>query len=230
MGKNRGGQGKRMTQPAFPPIGNFKHRVPGGRTLAALLVAMSCSVFSQATDRFTFDIPKQSVQKALLELAQQAQLPILLPVNAFNDLGANELKGEYSVEEALALLLEGTNVKAEFDQSGQLIVQRVADTNNNTDQRGEDGMLENRTRRNVLAAAIAGIFAGGAQSASAQSAAADPALEEITVTGSRIVRTSGFTTPVPVTTLSTDELRDMQPSSTISAQLDVLPQFFATRS
>ncbi len=231
MGKNSGGQGKRMMQPAYPPIGSFKRRkMPGGRILAGLLVAMSCSVFSQAQDRFTFDIPKQTVQKALLELAQQAQLPILLPLNAFNDLGANELKGEYSVEEALTVLLEGTNVKAEFDQSGQLIVQKITDTNNNADQRGEDSMLENRTRRNVLAAAIAGIFAGGAQTASAQDATADAALEEITVTGSRIKSTSGFTAVVPITTVTTDELFNLEPGNTVSEQLDSLPQFFATRT
>jgi iron complex outermembrane recepter protein len=90
-------------------------------------------------------------------------------------------------------------------------------------------MSENKTRKSLLAAAIAGILSGGAQIASAQEAA-DPGLEEITVTGSRIARTSGFTTPVPITTVTTDELFNMEPGNTVSEQLDGLPQFFANRT
>ena len=55
-------------------------------------------------------------------------------------------------------------------------------------------------------------------------------LDEIVVTGSRIRNTSGFTTPVPVTSMTTDELSDFDPGNTISQQLDALPQFFETRT
>ena len=58
----------------------------------------------------------------------------------------------------------------------------------------------------------------------------DGTLEEITVTGSRIRQTSGFTTPVPVTSLSTTELFDLAPGSSVAEQLDALPQFFGNRS
>src|SRR5687768_12185941 len=51
-------------------------------------------------------------------------------------------------------------------------------------------------------------------------------LEEITVTGSRIRITSGMDSPVPVTTVTTAELFQQEPGSTISQQLDALPQFF----
>src|SRR5688572_6465569 len=110
------------------------------------------------------------------------------------------------------------------------MVQKKINTHNNADLRGEESMSENRTRKSLLAAAIAGIFSGGAQIATAQDAATDPALEEITVTGSRIARTSGFTTPVPITTVTTEELFNMEPGNTVSEQLDGLPQFFATRT
>src|SRR5687768_10229402 len=110
------------------------------------------------------------------------------------------------------------------------MVQKKVDTNNNADLRGEEDMSENRTRKSLLAAAIAGILSGGAQTASAQDAAADPALEEITVTGSRIKSTSGFTAVVPITTVTTDELFNLEPGNTVSEQLDSLPQFFATRT
>lgn len=75
-----------------------------------------------------------------------------------------------------------------------------------------------------VAAASAALLTS--HSASAQNADQSQAVEEIRVTGSRITRLSGMETPVPVTTLTTMELYDQEPGSTISQQLDRLPQFF----
>jgi iron complex outermembrane receptor protein len=55
-------------------------------------------------------------------------------------------------------------------------------------------------------------------------------LEEVTVTGSRIQRATGFTSPVPVTAVTPDELTTYAPDTTIADQLDKLPQFFGTQS
>ncbi|MBN1240818.1 MAG: TonB-dependent receptor [Gammaproteobacteria bacterium] len=52
----------------------------------------------------------------------------------------------------------------------------------------------------------------------------EAALEEVTVTGSRI-RASGFTTPTPVTTMSSDELEFMAPGNLIES-VSQLPIFF----
>src|SRR5690349_7910012 len=82
--------------------------------------------------------------------------------------------------------------------------------------------------------ALAGTHAGisfaqqpqAQQGPQAQQAQSD--LEEITVTGSRIQRESGFSTPVPVTAVSVDYLEGLKPGATIADQLDQLPQFFQT--
>ena len=55
-------------------------------------------------------------------------------------------------------------------------------------------------------------------------------VEEITVTGSRIVRTSGFSTPVPVTAVTAEELHTLKPGTTLTDQLGLLPQFYNTQS
>ena len=84
-----------------------------------------------------------------------------------------------------------------------------------------------------LATAIGLLLHGPAfaQQARAQTAqSSQQPLEEITVTGSRIQRTSGFTTPVPVTAVTPEQLTDYAPSTTIADQLDSLPQFFLTES
>jgi outer membrane receptor protein involved in Fe transport len=75
-----------------------------------------------------------------------------------------------------------------------------------------------------LADAIALALAEGG----AAQSALDPSLEEITVTGTRIRATDGMAEPVPVTTLSIEELSLYDPGSTIAEQLDALPQFFNT--
>ena len=54
--------------------------------------------------------------------------------------------------------------------------------------------------------------------------------EEITVTGSRIQRESGFTTAVPVTAVTTADLATFKPGATMADQLDQLPQFYQTQS
>jgi iron complex outermembrane recepter protein len=55
-------------------------------------------------------------------------------------------------------------------------------------------------------------------------------LEEITVTGTRIQRTSGFATPVPVTAVTLEEIQSFKPGTTMADQLDQLPQFYQTQS
>lgn len=82
--------------------------------------------------------------------------------------------------------------------------------------------------RKGLTTAIAAIVAGTTMPAYSQDENAD--LEEITVTGTRIRQTSGFTTPVPVTSVTTDELFDLAPGSTVAEQLDALPQFFGNQT
>jgi outer membrane receptor protein involved in Fe transport len=79
----------------------------------------------------------------------------------------------------------------------------------------------------ALAISVAGALSAPAQ---AQDQAGARSVEEITVTGSRIQRTSGFTTPVPVTAVTADQLTDFSPAQTVADQLDALPQFFRTES
>ncbi len=85
-------------------------------------------------------------------------------------------------------------------------------------------------KRKALFLSITAITAitalSGVPSVSQAQNEAPQALEEIRVTGTRIARTSGMETPVPVTSVTTQELFDQEPGSTISQQLDGLPQFF----
>jgi outer membrane receptor protein involved in Fe transport len=85
-------------------------------------------------------------------------------------------------------------------------------------------------RLSPLAAAVALACTGASWLLQSNYAAAQESDEEITITGSRIQRTSGFTTPVPVTAVSLDDLESFKPGATMADQLDQLPQFFQTQS
>lgn len=79
-----------------------------------------------------------------------------------------------------------------------------------------------RRHKPLALAVFAALSAGLAGSVLAQND--DAAVEEITITGSRIQRTSGMETPTPVTSVSIDNLSDMNPRQMVEG-LSQLPQF-----
>lgn len=79
-----------------------------------------------------------------------------------------------------------------------------------------------RHATSTLSIAIAAAVAGQVWAQS------EPALEEITVTGSRIQRT-GMTTPTPVTSMEVEQLEAMAPGNLIDA-FDQIPQFLNNES
>jgi iron complex outermembrane receptor protein len=87
---------------------------------------------------------------------------------------------------------------------------------------------EQKLLMTALSAAIAAVLAGSAHSVYAQQVAQD--VEEVRVTGTRIRQTSGFTTPTPVTAVTTAEMFQFEPGNNISRQLNALPQFFGNVS
>ena len=97
-----------------------------------------------------------------------------------------------------------------------------------TQHRFQTHDARSRIGLSALAAAVAMAIAGPAVAQQPQQG--QDVLEEVTVTGSRITRTSGFTTAVPVTAVTPDELTRFQPGTTMTDQLAVLPQFFFTES
>src|SRR5687768_12453026 len=55
-------------------------------------------------------------------------------------------------------------------------------------------------------------------------------LEEIQITGTRIRTTDGMVQPTPVTAVTTAEMQNFDPASSVSEQLDNLPQFMNTQT
>jgi iron complex outermembrane receptor protein len=81
-----------------------------------------------------------------------------------------------------------------------------------------------------LSTGVAWALSGAAAAVPMGSVSAQEPVEEITVTGSRIQRETGFTTAVPLTAVTTSDLAGFKPGATLADQLDQLPQFFQTQS
>jgi iron complex outermembrane receptor protein len=98
-------------------------------------------------------------------------------------------------------------------------------------QQGEKHMQRTpfRPGKKLLVSAIMAAVSSSTVHAQQQQGA-DSQIEEVTITGSRIRATSGMTTPTPVTAMTIGELQNFEPGSTVSEQLDSLPQFFQTQT
>jgi iron complex outermembrane receptor protein len=84
------------------------------------------------------------------------------------------------------------------------------------------GIRQFRVRAIALSIASATLVSNAVQ--------AQDELEEIQVTGTRIRSTDGMVTPTPVTAVTTAEMKNFDPGSSVSEQLDNLPQFLNTQT
>ena len=142
----------------------------------ALAVAMALSSAAHA-DRLDeivdFNIPQQRADFSLTEFAKQADITLIFPFDVAMEVTANKLDGEYSVEDAIRILLEDTTLLVKLDSEGELTIA--------TDP--SFGETESMHKKNQLSTAIAGVISSlvGFQ-AIAQEQSVD---EEVLVTGIR---------------------------------------------
>jgi iron complex outermembrane receptor protein len=150
--------------------------------LALLIVG---DAVAQESSRFDFEIPSQGAGEALTEFAQQTNIPILFPYDEVSQAMANDLIGEYGVEEGLRILLSGTGLSATVSSDGQVVV-RVRDSGEETNTMNTRN--SNQGSRNFLqrmGSAIAAAIIGAAP-ANAPAQQRSAALEEIVVSARRV--------------------------------------------
>lgn len=185
---------------------------------SAVLMAMLLPHAAQAGEDGVvhFDIPRQGADQALIEFAEQADVTFIFPAVLARELTANAVRGEFTPQEAMTRLLQGTGLKPGFNASGALTV------------KADNNLTEGNTvkRRGLLAAVIAALTGGTAGHANAQqSVEAQPVrapLEEIVVTGSRL-RASESDGPSLMTVFDRKKIEALGVSS-VSQVLQYLPQ------
>jgi outer membrane receptor protein involved in Fe transport len=148
-----------------------------------------------------FDIPAGQASQSLTRFAQQADTPLIFPYELTADRRTRRVRGRMEPDEALRQLLRGTGLAARRDATGQIVIERLR-----TRERA-------RTRQPDSAAPAADMV----------SREFSPDLEEVRITGSRIVR-DGMTSPTPVTSISREELQILS-TGTLAEALVELPHF-----
>ena len=132
------------------------------------------------------DIPSLNLAEALNLLAKQTEALFLFPYDIAETRSANAVTGEYTILEALEIILQDSGLASDLSKKGVVKIYVVDGTGENND--GRRGM---NTKKNLLASTIAFfVGAGGVSSGLAQESGAGQeeqawVLEEIVVTASK---------------------------------------------
>ena len=171
-----------------------------GSAVPAVMAAMLWSTQACAQQR-SFDIPAQEAPRAIPEFARQAGIEILAPTERLRGLRLPAVQGTYDVHEALSILLAGSGLTVASDDGKFITLREEAASKSKTI--GEDKAP--RTPPMPPQQQIAALPASVAASA----------VEEIIVTGSRIVR-EGYEAPTPLTVVSVEELQKSADSNLLN--------------
>lgn len=164
----------------------------------ALVGTVSCLAIAAFTPAHaqersqTISIASQSLGDAINALSRQTGVVIISPSELVEGRTSPQLTGRLSTEDALERILAGTGLTARQAPLGTFTIQR------SPPQRGRasDGTIRPSDATNTL--------------------------EDVVVTGTRLL--DGFETPTPVTFASIEELRSIAPGS-IADGLNLLPVF-----
>jgi len=197
---------------------------------AGILVLTAGMAWAQSVN---FALPAQPLSDSLKAVAQQTGQNILFTPQAVAGLVAPELRGQMSGREAVSALLKGTNLGADPDGNGGLIVHTVGDTARAEPQRPAAGrpVPPAGTARPSPAEGSSPLPPVFSQNTSALDMALSPSgilTEQVIVSASRI-SIGGYQQPTPVTVVTGDQLR-RDAFTDIGDAIRQLPAFGASSS
>ena len=183
------------------PLNGEARRGGFGRATLLVVVAACCLAHgAHAQDGVQrFDIPADAADVVVNAIAQTSGTSILFPYDELRSVRAKGVYGRLSVHEALDVALEGSGLTVVDTSSGAIAIVAVPV------EPPPVPLVDTRRPSRVL------------------EDVEDAPLNRIVVTGTRI-RRKGLMTPVPVTSVSSQEFDVLSPTTLISA-IDQLPQF-----
>lgn len=99
-------------------------------THAAILVGAISTASLEAKGQegqvWSFDIPIQPLAQTIVDLAKTTQVNIIAPDDLVSGLNAPSINGELTVEGALALAIQGTNLSLRVTETGALVLERFS--------------------------------------------------------------------------------------------------------
>ncbi len=167
-------------------------------TAAALAVLMYAMLATADEPRYYFDLPPLRADQALNRLGQQADQQILYPYEMARRSQANRVIGEFTFEEALQTLLEGSGLRVVISQTGDFA---IVEDRSVTRQKEMSSVNKN----SGLLAMLGALLASGTPDASVAQERGPRVLEEVHITARR-VQESLQDTPISVSAFSSQTL------------------------
>ena len=90
----------------------------------------------------SFNIPAQSLDNALTELADVANLKLLYQADMVNKLKSQPLSGKYTPQQALEIILQGTGLKSRTSNQGGITIERDTDIKTPVSQKNDPTTLK----------------------------------------------------------------------------------------
>ncbi len=198
------------------------------RFTAKLLQILAVAVFAGlsshagATDArsatYSLDIPAQDLNSALQQLALASQHKLFYKSELVEGMTSQALKGEFTTEQALKVLLTGTNLTYDITPSAVVLIRRpqpLSSLEEKADSARRDG--NKRSMVQIRLAQTAQGNASAAQGAQAESASKDEAvgaskIDEIIVTAQKREQRA-LDVPMTISTLSSSEIESKGISS-----------------
>jgi outer membrane receptor protein involved in Fe transport len=196
-----------------------RRRSYGAMALFAGSMAVPAIVVA-AEPIMAFDIPAGSLDSALKRFEQITHLQVLYQTSTVAGRSAPRLAGRYAPDQALTLLLRGSDMTVERAGPSTLVVKRRAATTAVSPSGSNDGPISTRVREDGLL----GSSAGGASERVDDPSLSTPAPVDVVVTGTHIRGAKGG--PSPLVQINRDDLR-RDGDATIADALTRLPQNFS---
>ncbi len=191
--------------------------------------------------KYNFNIPVQTLSTSLNKLSDIAKISFLFPYDLVESKEGNSVQGNYTVSQALSVLLKGSHLEGELSDKKAFLIKPIAANKYNNDNLGKNNM---NTQKTLLASIFAMLFSTTSSAEIAQdvensvdkaqvennklatNTAKDTEVEEverIVVTGSRLLR-PGLTSALPLAIVTADEI-EKSGFSSITDMFADMPSF-----
>jgi iron complex outermembrane recepter protein len=181
------------------------------------------AAFAQTS--YTFNLPEQSLADSLRAIGQQTEMNILFEPEAVKNTRSPALKGQYTVDEAIRLVLVGTKLEAQHTAASNVVIKIKSSRSSVLPPTSADtpGSSGNRVAQ-TNSASPQSPSATGPQNTDTSDSTSDKkeGLSEIIVTGTHIHNVAPIS---PVITITHDDIV-RQGYTTIAEVIEQLPQNF----
>lgn len=207
--------------------------------LSWLLFLLSWSALSvgqsrEGNEEFYFNIPRLSADKALTRFAKQAEITLLFPYSEVKKYKTRPLRGRFSIEYGLQLMLSGTDIKISAGVGSINSPEGlVTDSEGDTDVLQEEQDMKSLPKSllpSVITLAVAAVTGPVIAQEVVEQADNEINIEEVLVLGSRSSKArSAADSPVPVDVISGEDFSALGNGADITDNLKALvPSYTAT--